>query len=157
MTSLIILLALGCEKESEVKERIDLVDKMDPKLKAISVSPEQGLTIWVPEISNDPNFVEPLQALVGTKLGMPPEMQKKLEVFPAGNLCAVVRDPLTKICASLQLIETDWKIIEMGMKLEATKIHVRACYYKDGTMNDVAKSDEAYRGLIGVVQKYCNG
>ena len=45
----------------------------------------------------------------------------------------------------------------MGMKLEATKIHVRACYHKNGTMNDVAKSDEVYRGLIGVVQKYCNG
>ena len=76
MTSLIILLALGCQKESEVKERIDLVDKMDPKLNGISVSSEQGLSIWVPEISNDPKFVEPLQALVGTKLGMPPEIQK---------------------------------------------------------------------------------
>ena len=157
MTSLIILLALGCEKESEVKERIDLVDKMDPKLKAISVSPEQGLTIWVPNISNDPKFAEPLQDLVGMKLGMPPEMQKKLEVFPAGNQCAVVRDPLTKICASLQFVETDWKVVEMGMTLEATKIPVRACFYQNGTMNDIAKADEAFRGLIGAIKEYCNG
>ena len=157
MASLIILLAFGCEKESEVKERIEVVDTMDPKLKAISVSPEQGLTIWVPEISNDPKFTEPLRLLVGTKLGMPPEMQQKLEVFPAGNQCAVVRDPLTKICASLQFVETDFKVIEMGMKLEPTKIPVRACFYKNGTMNDIAKADEAFRGLIGAIQEYCNG
>ena len=157
MASLIILLAFGCEKESEVKERIDVVDTMDPKLKAISVSPEQGLTIWVPEISNDPQFSEPLRVLVGTKLRMPPEMQKKLEVFPAGNRCAIVRDPLTKICASLQFVETDWKVVEIGMKLEPTKIPIWACYYQNGTMNDVAKADEAFRGLIGAIQKYCNG
>lgn len=157
MAAIIILLALGCEQESEVKERIDIVEKMDPKLKAISVSPEQGLTIWVPEISNDPKFTEPLQVLVGAKLGMPSEMQKKLEVVPAGNRCAIVRDPLTKLCTSLQFVETDWKIIEMGMKLEPTKIPIWACYYQNGTMNDVAKADESYRGLIGAIQKYCNG
>ena len=157
MASLIILLASGCEKESEVKERIDVVDTMDPKLKAISVSPEQGLTIWVPEISKDPQFYQSLQVLVGTKLGMPPEMQKQLEIFPAGNQCAIVRDPLTKICASLQFVETDWKVVEMGMQLESTKIPVWACYYQNGTMNDIAKADEAFRGLIGAIQKYCNG
>ena len=87
MISIIILLAFGCEKESEVKERIDLVDKMDPKLKAISVSPEQGLTIWVPEISNDPKFVEPLQDLVGTNLDMPSETQKVRGFSSGQSMC----------------------------------------------------------------------
>ena len=45
----------------------------------------------------------------------------------------------------------------MDMKLEATKIPVWACYYQNGTMNDIAKADEAFRGLIGAIQKYCNG
>lgn len=157
MITSIIPITFGCNHEPEIKERIDVIEKIDPKIKAISVYPEQGLTTWVPEISTDPEVIEPLQSLVGTKLGMPLETQENLQVFLAGNQCAVVRDPLTKICASLQRVETNWNIVEMGMKLEATKIHVRACYYTNGTMNDIAKADEAFRGLLGTIQKFCDG
>ena len=83
----ITLISLGCEQESKIKEHIEVVEKMDPKLKAISVSPEQGLTIWVPKISNNPKFTVPLQVLVGTKLGMPSEMQKTRSLPSRKSMC----------------------------------------------------------------------
>jgi hypothetical protein len=155
---LMILSALGCNhKEPEIKEEIEIIEELEPHLRDVAVSPEQGLTLWIPEISNDSEKTEELQLIVGNKMGMPPEINYKLEVYLPGNRCALVRDPLTKLCTSLIFIENDWKILEMGMNLTTTQVVVSHCYYKDGTMNDMAKNDEAYRGFLGVVQKYCNG
>ena len=51
---LMILLTLGCHtKEPEIKEEIEIIEELEPHLRDIAVSPEQGLTLWIPEILDD--------------------------------------------------------------------------------------------------------
>ena len=149
------MFVLGCQDETTIKEEIVVIETVKENSDSKSNSSKEKL--WVPEVSNDPQTIKQFQVMVGGRLQMPVEMQKKLEVYTPGNRCTIVRDPMTKMCVSIFKKEDTWEIQQMGMKLDSPQYTTGICYFQNNTMDDIAKDDQAFRGFMGIVEQYCNG
>ena len=149
------MFVMGCQDETTIKEEIVVIETVKENSDSKSSSSKEKL--WVPEVSNDPQTIEQFQGMVGGRLQMPVEMQKKLEVYTPGNRCTIVRDPMTKMCVSIFKKEDTWEIQQMGMKLDSPQYTTGICYIQNNTMDDMAKDEQGFRGFMGIVEQYCNG
>ena len=146
---------MGCNDKNNIKEEIVVLENLEQNPTSKSASPK--LTLWLPDVSDDPDATKTFQTMVGSRLQMPAEMQQNLEVYTPGNRCTIVRDPITKICAAILKREETWEIQQIGMKLEPPLYPPGTCYNQKNTLDNISKDDEVVRRYLGIIDTYCKG